>query len=88
MQCEEKTALTNNTLNIVWSEILMLVNTVTGTLSLSLSLSLSLTHTHTRTHARAHTHTHTHTHRAGARGLFYGNACNEITYFSAALWQC
>ena len=84
MQCEEKTALTNNTLNIVWSEILMLVNTVTGTLS----LSLSHTHTHTHARARAHTHTHTHTHRAGARGLFYGNACNEITYFSAALWQC
>jgi len=59
MQCEEKTALTNNTLNIVWSEILMLVNTVTGTLSLSLSLSLSLTHTHTaRAHAASFTAMH------------------------------
>jgi hypothetical protein len=32
---------------------------------------------------RARTHTHTH-----PRGLFYANACNEVIYFSAALWQC
>ena len=37
-------------------------------------------------HARARAYTHMRTHTP--RGLFYANACNEIVYFSAALWKC
>lgn len=70
--CEiwEKTPLTNDALNIVRSEILMLVNTATGShMSIIRKAALMFTHTH-------------------PCGLFYANACNEIIYFSAALWQC
>lgn len=36
---------------------------------------------HTKSWLNVYTHTH-------PCGLFYANACNEIIYFSAALWQC
>jgi hypothetical protein len=69
---EKKTALTNDILNIVRSEILMPVNTATG-IHTSIIRQAALMFTHTHIHPC---------------GLFYANACNEIIYFNAALWQC